>query len=272
MKTLIWILFDLSILGMFASAALRYAAVREAIVETWVIATQRLETISPSITVQLFGNLISAFYLKGSTSISKKKILLLSSLASLVWATFMQQCMLSKSFGEASTWMCLLFFTLINMPSHFVFEYLQAIFLVRIFQNNSNKKPLIILVRLLILYISILGVSFLAFLVFRSSRNFAILRVAVLFPIATPVLIPYAVFFRPDALHLGQLFILPFTITYVGGIILLCFSAVVTNSKPFLRLLCWGVDRLSASAYTSIFHVSMILFAIATGAMQAYSF
>jgi hypothetical protein len=68
------------------------------------------------------------------------------------------------------------------------------------------------------------------------------------------------------------LYMLPFVLTLMNGLILILFSMLIANSKFTLKSVANFAALLSASAYNKIFNYSFILFGLSTGAMQAYTF
>lgn len=68
------------------------------------------------------------------------------------------------------------------------------------------------------------------------------------------------------------IYMFPFILTSMNGLILIFFSLLISNSKTTLNILANFTERLSASSYDKIFNYSFILFGLSTGLMQAYTF
>jgi hypothetical protein len=118
-------------------------------------------------------------------------------------------------------------------------------------------------------------VSYFAFIWIRDfmpKNTFTTFIFGFFLPLIYPIMVPMIWLNNENISLLKFVYIFPFILTSMNGLILILFSLLISNSKITLNILANFVERLSVSSYDKIFNYSFILFGLSTGFMQAYTF
>ena len=279
MKTLIWIVFYISIAGMFLSAALRTVVFREIIIEAWMITTQRLEKLPYNFSISVLTKLLNVFYCKTNNKLSFKKIFIISLVTNIAWYLFTMtfyegKYKLSDNIGFKTAIFIHILIIIANIPQFLAIEYIQANIMIKVFNKIKNKNIYFVSCVFLIFVVLFYAVSFFVLIYVRDIAPINDQKTYI--GIFLPLIYPSAfllLWINTSMMTLTKMFfMLPFVLTLINGLILILFALLISNSKITLSLLAKSIEKISTKTYSQLFNSSLILFTIATGLMQAYTF
>ena len=279
MKTLIWIVFYISIAGMFLSAALRTVVFREIIIEAWMITTQRLEKLPYNFSISVLTKLLNVFYCKTNNKLSFKKNFIISLVTNIAWYLFTMtfyegKYKLSDNIGFKTAIFIHILIIIANIPQFLAIEYIQANIMIKVFNKIKNKNIYFVSCVFLIFVVLFYAVSFFVLIYVRDIAPINDQKTYI--GIFLPFIYPSAfllLWINTSMMTLTKMFfMLPFVLTLINGLILILFALLISNSKITLSLLAKSIEKISTKTYSQLFNSSLILFTIATGLMQAYTF
>ncbi|BCT67355.1 hypothetical protein [Nitrosospira sp. NRS527] len=286
----VWICFYASLIGMLLSALLKSRATRELLVKLWIGTTERLEDTQSSSALALATQFIHAIYTGPNRVLSKKKIALLTFVGSLIWWTVITQ--LANSWQKQWPFatdprivitLTIVFCSIVSFPVYFLMELLLAKWVVRS-ATAPTKKTL----SRLIINIGIGVISYYTFptvIVFLPLATYVYLTNdvpilasipaagAILLggPSVAPMVLSLMMTFTDRTVHLSLIVIM---IATSSSVILITstLAVAIVHFKPLLRAVAFVAEQLSAESYDRIFNVSLVIFTLATGLMQALTF
>lgn len=279
MKEAVWIVFYISLVGMTLSAILRFAAAREAIVDLWVATSARLEDQSSERTLVLVRRVVAALYEGEPGRVSVRKLAVLALISAVCWTTYLTQVAglwtsaqahITSGYPKAVIAMSVLAVSLFTSPIHFFIEYLIARRILKTFSTKTISVASAIkgLIVILSSYLSA------TVILITLSMNLQMLK---------PFIGPLAFAFGPAALSVlyleGQISLsgavaglLPLLTTYASSLLFVAVALAIANSNTALRMAAMAAEKISAQSHDRLFIISVLIFSIATGLMQAWGF
>lgn len=264
---------------MFLSAALRTVVFREIIIEAWMITTQRLEKLPYNFSISVLTKLLNVFYCKTNNKLSFKKNFIISLVTNIAWYLFTMtfyegKYKLSDNIGFKTAIFIHILIIIANIPQFLAIEYIQANIMIKVFNKIKNKNIYFVSCVFLIFVVLFYAVSFFVLIYVRDIAPINDQKTYI--GIFLPFIYPSAfllLWINTSMMTLTKMFfMLPFVLTLINGLILILFALLISNSKITLSLLAKSIEKISTKTYSQLFNSSLILFTIATGLMQAYTF
>lgn len=285
----VWICFYASLIGMLLSALLKSRATRELLVKLWIGTTERLEDTQSSSALALATQFIHAIYTGPNRVLSKKDSVAYicrlaymvdsNNTASKLMAKAVALCYRSKNSYHIDY--CLLLNCIV---SGLLLDGATSGQMGSTLRDSTYKKTL----SRLIINIGIGVISYYTFptvIVFLPLATYVYLTNdvpilasipaagAILLggPSVAPMVLSLMMTFTDRTVHLSLIVIM---IATSSSVILITstLAVAIVHFKPLLRAVAFVAEQLSAESYDRIFNVSLVIFTLATGLMQALTF